>query len=52
MDVDIPVVEDAVVDVQRIAVGFDILQGDDGTLLHHVAEITRQRELAALAFGQ
>ncbi len=29
-----------------------VLQGDDGTFLHHVAQISGQRELTGLAFGE
>ena len=52
VDVDVPMVEDAVVDAQQVNVGLDIFQCDDGTLLHHVAQITGQRQLASLTFRQ
>ena len=49
---DIPVVEDTVVDVQRLGVGLHIFEGEDGRLLHHVTQVSRQRELVALALRQ
>ena len=52
VDVDVPVVEDAVVHTQSLHVGLHVFQGDDGTLLHHVAQVARQRQLAGLALRQ
>ena len=45
-------VEDAVVNAQLVNMCLAILQGDDGTLLHDVAQVAGQRQLASLAFRQ
>ena len=52
MDVYVPLLENPIVDAQRVGMRLHIFQGYDGTLLHHVSEITRQRELAALSSRQ
>ena len=44
VDMDVPVVEDAVVDIQRLGMGLHVFHREDGRLLHHVSEITCQRE--------
>ena len=49
---DVPVVEDAIVDGQGLGMGLDILEGENGTLLHDVAQIAGERELRALALRQ
>ena len=43
--VQVPLFEDAIVDTQLIDMSFHIFQSDDRRLLHHVAEVTRQRQL-------
>ena len=45
-------VEDAVVNAQLVNMCLAILQGDDGTLLHDVAQVAGQRQLASLSFRQ
>ena len=52
MDMDVPVVEDAVVNVQRLRMGLHILQCEDGAFLHHVTEVASQRKLRALALRE
>ena len=52
MDVDVPVVEDAVVNAQHVGMGLHVLQCQHGTLLHDVTQVTCQRELGALALRQ
>ena len=49
---DVPVVEDAIVDIQLFGMGLHILQRQNSTLLHHVAQVTRQRELCTLALRE
>ena len=49
---DIPVVEDAIVDVQRLGVSLHIFECQDGRLFHHIAQITCQRELVAFALRE
>ena len=52
VDVYVPVVEHAVVHSQHINVCLDVLQCYHGRLLHHIAEVARQRQLAGLALAQ
>lgn len=52
VDMDVPLVEEAVVNAQGVDMGLDVLQGDDGALLHHVAKIARERQFAGLALGE
>ena len=40
MDVEVPVFKDAIVYAEQVDMRLDVLQGDDGRLLHHVAEIS------------
>ena len=49
MDVDVPLFKDAVVDTERINMRLDILQCNDGRLLHHIAEVSCQRQLAGFS---
>ena len=49
---EVPLVENAVIDTQHIDVGFDIFQSDDCRFLHHVAQITCQRKFRTFAFRQ
>ena len=49
---DVPMGENAIINAQHINVCLDIFQCDDGTFLHHVAQITRQRQFAGFAFAQ
>ena len=49
MNVDVPVVEHTVVDVERLGMGLYVLNSQDGRLLHHIAQVTGKRELRALA---
>ena len=48
----VPLVEDAVVDTQHVHVGFDIFQCNNSRFLHHVTQVTCQREFRTLAFRQ
>ena len=43
MDVDVPLFEEPVVDAETVGMRLNILQSYDGTLLHHVSEVSRQR---------
>ena len=49
---DVPVVENAVVNAQRVHMGLYVFQRNDGTLLHHVTQVTCQREFSTLALRQ
>ena len=42
MNVYVPVVEDAVVDAQRVDMCFYIFERYHGRLFHHIAQVTRQ----------
>ena len=52
VDMDVPVVEDAVVNIQLFGMGLHILQRQNGTLLHHITQVTSQRELRTLALRE
>ena len=52
MDMDVPVAEDAIVDAEQVDVRLDVFQGDNCWLLHHVAEVTCQGQLACLSLAQ
>ena len=50
MDMDIVVVEDAVVYAEGVIVCLAVFEGQHRRLLHHVAEVSCQRQLSALSF--
>ena len=52
VDVDVPVLKDFLVDVEQLSVGLDVLQGQHGRLLHHIAQVAGQRKLSSLAVAQ
>lgn len=43
MDVDVPLFEEPVVDAEAVGMRLYVFQSYDGTLLHHVSEVSRQR---------
>ena len=49
---EIPVFEDAIIYTEQVDMRLDVFQGDDSRLLHHVAEVSGQSQLALLAFAQ
>ena len=52
MDVDVPLFECLGGYVQRVSVSLDIFHRQHRRFLHHVAQVARQREFAALALAQ
>ena len=50
MDVNIPVVEDTVVNVQSLCMRLHIFQSQNSRLFHHITEVTCQREFVSLTF--
>ena len=45
MDMNIPVIENAVVDVQRLGMSLHVLNSQDGRLLHHITQVTGKCKL-------
>ena len=52
MDMDVPVVEDTIVDIQCLSMGLDVFEGQNGRFLHDVAKVTSEREFRALALRE
>ena len=52
MYVDVPVVEDTIVHAERVDVSLYVFEGDNCRLLHHVTEVSGQRQLASLTLAQ
>ena len=52
MDMDVPVLEQAVVYAVVGSMRLDVLQGQHGRLLHHIAKVASQCEFALFAFAQ
>ena len=52
VDMDVPLVEQPVVNAQRVNMRLHIFQSDDGTFLHHVAQVARKCQLGVLALAQ
>ena len=52
VDVNVPLFEDAIVNVQVIRMSLYVFQCYHGTLLHHITQIAGEGELARLSLGQ